>query len=83
MHAQACIVDAILSVLSKYGAVTDLVLPTPENGEDPHQPFSFRFPKREFGKKSVVHVHSKHVDLINTIGCTMTRKETLHIAIHV
>ena len=30
------------------------VLPTPEVGENPHQPSDFNFPKREFGKSTIV-----------------------------
>ena len=37
--------------LSKYFQAK---LPTPSVAEKPHQPLSFKFPKREFGKKSVV-----------------------------
>ena len=38
---------------SKYASAL-VMLPTHSIGEKPHQPLSFKFPKREYGKKTVV-----------------------------
>ena len=48
-----------------------------------HHPKAFKFPKRSFGKKTVVNQVFNQYDLKNGLGCTTLRMMTMYFVSHV